>query len=102
LGIILRVFRLEVSIYKAYTTNQFQTTFAQKGGDPLVEMTEQQEGKLLRLLSQLHSRILPLYRIPHILSSVYDSIYILHERHAKTTVKCTQANYIMHSWDFNN
>jgi hypothetical protein len=27
LGIILRVFRLEVSVYKVYITNQFQTTF---------------------------------------------------------------------------
>ncbi len=32
LGIILRVLRLEVSLYKVYITNQFQTTFAKKGG----------------------------------------------------------------------
>jgi hypothetical protein len=32
LGIILRVLRLEVSIYNVYITNQFQTTFAQWGG----------------------------------------------------------------------
>jgi hypothetical protein len=32
LGIILRVLRLEVSINKDYITNQFQTTFAQRGG----------------------------------------------------------------------
>jgi hypothetical protein len=32
LGIILRVFRLEVSVYNFYITNQFQTTFAQGGG----------------------------------------------------------------------
>ncbi len=31
LGIILRVFRLEVSVYNVYITNQFQTTFAQGG-----------------------------------------------------------------------
>jgi hypothetical protein len=32
LGRILRVLRLEVSVYNVYITNQFQTTFAQKGG----------------------------------------------------------------------
>jgi hypothetical protein len=32
LGIILRVPRLEVSVYNVYITNQFQTTFAQGGG----------------------------------------------------------------------
>jgi hypothetical protein len=32
LGIILRVLRLEVSVYKVYIANQFQTTFAQEGG----------------------------------------------------------------------
>jgi hypothetical protein len=32
LGIILKVLRLEVSIYNVYTTNQFQTTFAWGGG----------------------------------------------------------------------
>jgi hypothetical protein len=32
LGIILRVLRLEVSVYKICSTNQFQTTFAQRGG----------------------------------------------------------------------
>jgi hypothetical protein len=31
LGIILRVLRLEVSIYNVYITNQFQTPFAQGG-----------------------------------------------------------------------
>ncbi len=31
LGIILRVLRLDVSIYNVYITNQFQTTFAQEG-----------------------------------------------------------------------
>jgi len=31
LGIIVRVLRLEVSVYNAYITNQFQTTFAQGG-----------------------------------------------------------------------
>ncbi len=29
---ILRVLRLEVSVYNAYIINQFQTTFAQIGG----------------------------------------------------------------------
>jgi hypothetical protein len=32
MGIILRVLRLEVSVYNVYITNQFQTTFAQGGG----------------------------------------------------------------------
>jgi hypothetical protein len=32
LGIILRVLRLEVSVYNAYITNQFQTTFSRGGG----------------------------------------------------------------------
>jgi hypothetical protein len=31
LGIVLRVFRLEVFVYKVYITNQFQTIFAQGG-----------------------------------------------------------------------
>jgi hypothetical protein len=43
LGIIVRVLRLEVSVYNVYITNQFQTTFAQGRGrgeqNPLVEMT---------------------------------------------------------------
>jgi hypothetical protein len=32
LGIILRVLRLEVSVYDVYVTNQFHTTFARGGG----------------------------------------------------------------------
>jgi hypothetical protein len=43
LGIILRVLKLEVSVYNVFITNQFQTTFARGGGggggNPLVEMT---------------------------------------------------------------
>ncbi len=41
LAIILRGLRLEVSIYNVYTTNQFQTTFAQggRGENPSVEVT---------------------------------------------------------------
>jgi hypothetical protein len=31
LGIILRVLRLEVSVYNVYITNQFKTTIAQGG-----------------------------------------------------------------------
>jgi hypothetical protein len=40
-GITLRVLRLEVSLYNVYITNQFQTTFAQRGGGvkSLVEVT---------------------------------------------------------------
>jgi hypothetical protein len=33
LGIILRVLRPEVSVYNVYSTNQFQTTFAQGRGE---------------------------------------------------------------------
>jgi hypothetical protein len=32
LGIILKVLRLEVSVYNVFITNQFQTTFARGGG----------------------------------------------------------------------
>jgi hypothetical protein len=32
LGIILRVLRLEVSVYNAYITNQFQHHFFSRGG----------------------------------------------------------------------
>jgi hypothetical protein len=32
LGIILRVLRLEVSVYNVYITNQFQTTFSKGAG----------------------------------------------------------------------
>jgi hypothetical protein len=42
LGIILRVLRLEVSVYNVYITNKFQTTFAQGGGGGInlsVELT---------------------------------------------------------------
>ena len=64
LGIILRVLRLEVSVYNVYITNQFQTTFAQGGGGGIKSVSrgdcEEQGGKLLRLLSQLRSRIRPL------------------------------------------
>ncbi len=36
LGIILGVLRIEVSVYNVYFKNQFQTTFPQGGGTPLV------------------------------------------------------------------
>ncbi len=39
LGIILRVLILEVSLYKVYITNQFQTICSGAGGNPLVEVT---------------------------------------------------------------
>jgi hypothetical protein len=46
LGIILRVFRVEVSVYNAYITNQFQTTFAQEGGvKSVAEVTENSKEK---------------------------------------------------------
>jgi hypothetical protein len=47
LAIILRVLRIEVSVYSVYITNQFQTTFARGGGggrggegNPLEELTD--------------------------------------------------------------
>ncbi len=48
LGIILRVLRLKVSVYNVYITNQFQATFAQRGGVSRGDC-EKQGGKLLRL-----------------------------------------------------
>jgi hypothetical protein len=38
-GMILRVVRLQVSLYNVDDTNQFQTTFAGGGGGTLVELT---------------------------------------------------------------
>ncbi len=38
LDIILRVLRLEVSVYNVYITNQFQNTFAQGGGGRKIPM----------------------------------------------------------------
>jgi hypothetical protein len=52
--VILRVLRLEVSVYNVYITNQFQTTFTVKSdsrGD-----CEWQGGKLFRLLPQHTSK----------------------------------------------
>ncbi len=39
LGIILRVLRLEVSVYNVDISNQFQTTFAQEGGGEVKSVT---------------------------------------------------------------
>jgi hypothetical protein len=39
LGIILRIIILEVSVNNVYIKNQFQTTYAGGGGNPLVEVT---------------------------------------------------------------
>ncbi len=36
LGIILRVLRLEVSVYNVFTTNELQTTFARRGGGGVI------------------------------------------------------------------
>ncbi len=53
LGIILRVLRLEVSIYNVYITNQFQATLLKKEGEGVKSISrgdcEYQGGKLLRL-----------------------------------------------------
>jgi hypothetical protein len=51
LAIILRVLRLEISVYIVYITNQFQTTFAGGGGGGVKSVSrgdcELQGGKLL-------------------------------------------------------
>jgi hypothetical protein len=48
MGIIMRVLRLEVSIYNDYIINQFQTTFGWDGGGGVKSVDcEQQGGKLL-------------------------------------------------------
>jgi hypothetical protein len=61
---ILGVLRLKVSVYNAYITHQFETTFARGwGGGRGVKCRgdcEQQGGKLVKLLSQLRPRIRPL------------------------------------------
>jgi hypothetical protein len=44
-GIILKVLRLEVSIYNVYITNYFQTTFAQGGGESALEVTVNSKGE---------------------------------------------------------
>jgi hypothetical protein len=46
--LLLRVLRLEVSVYNVYIKNQFQTTFAQGGGgvNLLSEVTVNSMGKL--------------------------------------------------------
>jgi hypothetical protein len=55
LSIILRVLRLEVSVYNVYITNEFQTTFAQGGGGDTrcwrcLEIARRKSFKLLSLL----------------------------------------------------
>jgi hypothetical protein len=66
LGIILRVLRLQVSVYNVYITNQFQPAFTQGGrGVKSVSRgdSEYQGGKLLRVLSQLRLRIRPQFNL---------------------------------------
>ncbi len=54
------VLRLDVPVYNAYISNQFQTTFAKKGGGVRSKGDfEEQGGKLLKLLSQLRPGIRP-------------------------------------------
>jgi hypothetical protein len=63
LGIIWRVLRLEVSRYNDYIAKQFQTNFFSRGGREQNLFSrggcEQLGEKVLRLLSQLRSRIRP-------------------------------------------
>jgi hypothetical protein len=67
LDVILRVLRLEFSVYNVYITNQFQTTFA--------EVTVKQG----RLLSQLRPRIRPLrYKFRHYHSGA-EGPYCIHQ-----------------------
>ncbi len=40
LGIIVRVLRLEVSVYNVYIANLFQTTFAREGGGGVKSLVE--------------------------------------------------------------
>ena len=60
LGIILRVLRLKVFVYNVDITNQFQTTFAQRGGGGVKSVSrgncEEQGEKLSRFLSQILPR----------------------------------------------
>ncbi len=66
LGIILKVLRLEVSVYNVYIPNQFQTTFTRgvggmgRGVNLLVEVTVNSKEENKRLWSQLRPRIRPL------------------------------------------
>jgi hypothetical protein len=53
---MLRVLRLEVSVYNAYITNKFQTTFAQRGDrvkfeNSLVEVTVSSKEETLKIFS---------------------------------------------------
>jgi hypothetical protein len=54
LGMILKVLRLQVSVYNVYITKQFHTTFAQGVGG--VKSFSRGDCEL-RILSQLHSRL---------------------------------------------
>jgi hypothetical protein len=60
MDLILRVLKLEVSVYNVYITNQFQTTFAEgiksvSRGD-CEEVTRRKTPKLLRLLYPITSK----------------------------------------------
>ncbi len=70
LGIVLRVQRLEVYVYKVYITNQFQTTFDPGGGGVKsisIGDYEQQGGKLLSV-SKVGPRTRPLDLTAHTLA----------------------------------
>jgi hypothetical protein len=56
LGIILRVLRLEVSVYNVYSTNQFQITFA-KGEGKVQSAVHVNSKEETPFLSQLRPRI---------------------------------------------
>ncbi len=59
LGIILRVLRVEVSVYNVNVTNPFRTTVAHAGGggkNPLVEVTVNSNRKTLHTLVPITSK----------------------------------------------
>ncbi len=64
---VLRLLRLEVSLYNVYITNHFKPHLLKGGGGGVKSVSrgdcEWQGGKLLKLLSQLSPRIQPLFTI---------------------------------------
>jgi hypothetical protein len=62
-GIILRILRLEVSVYNVYLTNQCQTTFAQGGGSNICSRGDRSKEENFKIffVPQLRPRIRPLH-----------------------------------------